>query len=61
MIVKRIFESITITIQQLNQDASANSRIIITSIDNQFRNTTESITSNFNLMKIYFQTMNENQ
>jgi hypothetical protein len=59
-IINRIFESITITYQQLHQDAITNIRAIMGNSDNKSRNLTETITSNFNIMKINFQTTDKN-
>jgi hypothetical protein len=59
-IVNRNFESITITYQQLNQDAPANTNMIIATFNSQFRNMMNNTTSNFNIMKISFQTMDRN-
>jgi hypothetical protein len=48
-IINRIFESITIHNQQFNQDAFTNTETIITAFDNQFKNFTDILTSNFNI------------
>jgi hypothetical protein len=60
-IINRIFESITITYQQTNQDVNINTEIIITTFDNHIKKFTDILISNFNILKIDFQTINRNE
>jgi hypothetical protein len=59
-IIERIFESITITYQQFNQDMIANTGNILSIFNNQFNELSNTITSNLNIIKINFQTMDTN-
>jgi hypothetical protein len=59
-IIERIFESISITYQQVNQDLNANAGNIISTFNNQFNELSNTITSNLNIIRISFQTMDAN-
>jgi hypothetical protein len=59
-IIDRIFESITITYQQINQDMNMNTGMIITIFNNQFSNFSDTVISNFNILKLDFQTIDRN-
>jgi hypothetical protein len=59
-IIERIFESITITYRQINQDMNMNTGTIISTFNNQFNDLSVTITSNFNIIRISFQTMDAN-
>jgi hypothetical protein len=59
-IIEGIFEYITITYQQINQDININTGTIITTFNNPFNNFSDTVISNFKLLKIDFQTMSRN-
>jgi hypothetical protein len=59
-IMDRIFESITIAYQQINQDMNTNTRTITSTFNNQFNSLSDTAISNFNILKIDFQTMDRN-
>jgi hypothetical protein len=59
-IIDRIFESITITYQQITNDANANRNTIISTLSNQFNEFSSNFITEFNMMRINFQTMDAN-
>jgi predicted transcriptional regulator len=60
-IIERIFESITITYQQINQDMSMNFEMVTSTFTKQFSDLSNIITSNFNIFKLDFQEMDRNE
>jgi hypothetical protein len=59
-IIERTFESITITYQQITNDANSNRNTIISASSNQFNEFSNKYMSEFNILKIDFQTMDAN-
>jgi predicted acetyltransferase len=59
-IIERIFESISITYQQINQDMNTDTRNILSRFNDQFSELSNTVTSNLNIIRISFQTMDAN-
>jgi hypothetical protein len=59
-IIDKMLESITVTYQQITNEAITNRNTIISTLSNQFNQFSDNFTTEFNMLKINFQTMDAN-